>query len=298
MLEILQQHIGALIPLLHGKVIEHVGVNTVALEQAHGIRPVAAGHHRLQVVGRLAEGAVGEVVQPAQSAQAGGAPGGQHIGGPVAHLVLLLGGHLGHQPVEGGVGLRAFAMPAFVVEGDEPWSPHPLARGRGGAVVTLGVRQGEGVPDRRLDGILQILVAVPPALVAVRQLDLGEEIAAEGLPAQLADIALLAPELLLGLRRHRRARTGGGDAVGPPEVRSVGHAEGAAPEEQHHQQDHQKHDQELAASGLFRAWGAASAGDRLQQHGPRRKRRRDHHRRRLPAVRVHAAPPLEKRHQP
>ncbi len=65
-LQILQDHIGALVALLHGQIVEHVGVHAIAFEQPHRIGPARAGHGRLQVVRRFAEGAIAGVVHASQ----------------------------------------------------------------------------------------------------------------------------------------------------------------------------------------------------------------------------------------
>ncbi len=259
------------------------------------------GHHRLQVVRRLAEGAVGDVVQPAEGQEARRALGRQHIGGAVAHLVLLVGRHLSQQPVQRAIGQLALAMPALVVLGDEAGAEHPFARRRRGSVVALGVGQGEAVPDRRLDRIQQVLVAFAPAFIAVRQLDLGEEIAAEGLAAQLADLALLAVELLLGLRRQRGPGAGRGDAVLAPHARAIGQAERTGAEQQQSQQHDQEDEQKRTGAGpvvVVTAAGPPLADGHQQPRLWRRRRRRwdrDHHQGRLAAIRVHADPPLTRR---
>ncbi len=179
-------------------------------------------------------------------------------------------------------------MPAFVVERREADAEEALARGGGGAVVALGIGQGHRVPDGRFDGVVEVLVAVVLAFVAVGQLDLGEEVPAEGLAAQLAHLSLLAVELRLHLRRQRRPGADRGQAMVAQHPGAVGHAEGAKAHQQQDAQDHEQHDQKrVVVCDLFLvpALAAASAPvtDRNQQLGFRRRRRGrwdgDHHHR-------------------
>ncbi len=229
-------------------------------------------------------------MHPSQRPEAGRALGGEHIGGAIADLVLLVRGHLGHQPVQRGVSQLSLAVAALVVERNEGRAEHPRARGRRGAVVALRIGQGHGVPDGRLDRIQEVLVAVVLAFVMVRQLDLGEEVAAEGLAAQLADLALLVVELRLHFRRQGGSGTGRGDTVERPHPGPIGQAEGAAADQEQHQKRHQQYDQERVGvlvpvflSLLALAAAPAVVPDRDQQPGFRRRRRgrwnRDHHHR-------------------
>ncbi len=176
-------------------------------------------------------------------------------------------------------------MAAFVVERDEARSEHAIPGRRRGAVVALRIGQGQGVPDRRLDRIEEVLVAVFPPFVAVGQLDLGEEVAAEGLAAQVADLALLAAELLLGLGRRRRTRAGGGDPARLHGVGAVSQAPHPAAEQQDDQKNHEQDHQELVGAisvvvvpvtRLAAATALFFLCDRNEQPRLRRRRRRGH----------------------
>ncbi len=183
-------------------------------------------------------------MQPAQRAQARRALGRQHIGRPIADLVALVGGHLGQQPVQRGVPVGALDVAAVVVKRSfvrraAEGVPTVALAGRG---VAVGVRKRQRVPDRRFDRVLQVLVGRVTALVARGELQLGEEIATEGAPAQVADVALLGVELGLFLDGRRRTRAGELRAV-MEHVRQ----RPTAPEhaERHHdQQDQKREDQE------------------------------------------------------
>ncbi len=222
-------------------------------------------------------------MQPSEGAQSGSALGGQHIGGAIADLVPFVGGHLAQQPVQGAVGITPLAVTAIVIERDLTFAAG-IGRPAAGGAVAVRIGQGQGIPDRRLDRILQVLVGGVPGFVARRQFELGEEVAAERPAAQVSDIPLLGVELRLLLGRRRRPRTG----VGISMVRQLVE-EPSAPEVSADEQDHnERQDQDqaydqgrgtvvmaAAAAVATAAVAAALPGlDRVQQLGFRRRRNR------------------------
>ncbi len=233
-------------------------------------------------------------MQAPQGPEAVGALGGQHVGGAVAHLVALVGGHFRQQPVQGAVADLALGVAAIVVERIEPRPEHAVDRPPERPVVALRIGQGEGVPDGGLDGVLQVLVAGAQALVAFGELELGEEVAAEGLAAQVADVALLAVELGLGIRRH--GRTGTGEqalvTVSPP-ARAEAHADAEPHSAQGDDQQDDRHRDRQQGEGraAIVATPAATASivrpRQRYEHAFRRRRRRHGEHRRIAVVTVH-----------
>ncbi len=233
-------------------------------------------------------------MQPAEGAEAGRSLGRQDIDHPPAGLVALVGGHLGQQPVDRAIGDLALAPTAVVVEADQPGPEQAFVGAGAGALKAVGIGQGQAVPGHRLDGILQVLVAGPLAFVALGQLKLGEEVAAEGLAAQVADVALLLVEL--GLRLARRGGPGAGlrgrMRPSPEQRRPEGPSGDASPDQQQQSDSHQD-DQKQGRTGIVvvAVTPAAPFGTGSWHRDKwRRVRRRRRSIRRLAVLRVHQLP--------
>ena len=186
-------------------------------------------------------------MQPGQGAIALGVLGREDVDDPVAHRLLLLAAHARQLAVQDLIGAVAFEGAAVVVarqrapaaaEQSAPVAFDPVDRG-----VALVIGQGHGVPDRAFDRVLDILVGGADGGVARAQLQLGEDVAAEGGAAQGAQTGLLGVELGPCHRGGAGAGEGGVILAAPtPEARPAVAATG-----QEQNGDQKDHDRQGAA---------------------------------------------------
>lgn len=158
---------------------------------------------------RVAKGPKARIVQARQGAEALGPLGGQHIDDPVTHLLAFVRAHPAQQVLQAVEGPQAFGLAAVLQPRAEQATVFPPGDD-GRKAVRIG--QGQLVPDRRLHRVIGLAGLGLPAAIAARQVDLGEEVAGEGLLAQGAELLFLGVEFLAG---EEGLRPGTGQACAP-----------------------------------------------------------------------------------
>ena len=232
-LEVLEHHEAGHVAALGGQIVELIDVHVIAGEQGGRGRQTAPlqlpGIDRRGLV-RVAKGTKARIMQARQGAEALGPLRRQHIDDPVAHLLAFVRAHPAKQVLQAVEGAQTFGLAAVLQP--RPAQAAALA-GCDDGRKAVGIGQGQLVPDGRLYRVIGLAGLSLPAAIAARQIDLGEEVAGEGLLAQGAKLLFLGVEFLTG-EEGLRPRTGQARALRPRRLapglaaheRNKGHEQG------------------------------------------------------------------------